>query len=201
MPRTKFASDDERKQYYRERSARNYAANPDRANAYTKKWRAENPDVVKTQWNNYYEQRKPEMQKRGRDYYHATKERTRERLRAIELAAPGTLAARRRHHAAKNPERCLWNSAKQTAKRKNLPFNIEVSDIVIPERCPVFGFPLERNTGKAADTSPSIDKIIPALGYVKGNITIVSWRANRFKSNATVTELQQLAAFYSQFSQ
>jgi hypothetical protein len=30
-------------------------------------------------------------------------------------------------------------------------------------------------------------------GYVRGNVIIVSWRANRIKGNATVDELQLLA--------
>lgn len=39
---------------------------------------------------------------------------------------------------------------------------------------------------------PSLDKIIPKLGYVKGNVWVVSNKANRIKSNATIEELELL---------
>lgn len=41
-------------------------------------------------------------------------------------------------------------------------------------------------------TSPSLDKIIPEKGYIKGNIAIISMRANQLKSNATLAELEKL---------
>lgn len=39
---------------------------------------------------------------------------------------------------------------------------------------------------------PSLDKIIPKLVYVKGNVWVVSNKANRIKSNATIEELELL---------
>jgi len=56
----------------------------------------------------------------------------------------------------------------------------------------VLGIPLKFG-GK--DYAPSMDKIIPALGYVKGNIQIISMRANRIKSNATTEELRLVADY------
>lgn len=47
--------------------------------------------------------------------------------------------------------------------------------------------------------SPSLDKIVPELGYVKGNIVVVSLRANQIKSDATIEELQAVAKFYNRF--
>ena len=40
--------------------------------------------------------------------------------------------------------------------------------------------------------SPTLDKTIPALGYVPGNIAVISWRANRLKNNGTLEELEAL---------
>jgi len=42
------------------------------------------------------------------------------------------------------------------------------------------------------DNSPSLDKLIPELGYVKGNITVMSVRANRIKNDATRQEIELL---------
>ena len=74
----------------------------------------------------------------------------------------------------------LWN-AKHRATRKNLEFSLELSDIVIPTHCPVFGIPME---------SPSLDRIDSSLGYVRGNVRVISKRANSLKSNGTLRELQ-----------
>ena len=88
----------------------------------------------------------------------------------------------------------ILERSKRRAKINNLPFNIELADIVIPEFCPVFGIKLERARGKTAKpNSPSIDKIIPELGYVKGNVQIISYKANCMKSNATREELLKFA--------
>lgn len=46
---------------------------------------------------------------------------------------------------------------------------------------------------KYRDNSPSLDKLIPDLGYVKGNVAVISWRANRFKSDGTLEEIRMIA--------
>jgi hypothetical protein len=87
----------------------------------------------------------------------------------------------------------IWQSAKHRAKRDNLPFNILPSDIIIPKLCPVLGIELKRNGREAKGDSPSMDKIIPQRGYVKGNIRIISFRANSIKRDATAEELRKVA--------
>lgn len=37
---------------------------------------------------------------------------------------------------------------------------------------------------------------MPAMGYVKGNIIVISNRANRIKNNATIPELRAVADFF-----
>jgi len=99
-----------------------------------------------------------------------------------------------------NPAYFLWVAAKTRAKKQNIPFSITEQDIVIPEYCPVLGVKLDTQTKKGfCNNAASIDKTIPALGYVPGNIIIISWRANRIKYDATLEELNKVASFYSQF--
>ena len=99
-------------------------------------------------------------------------------------------------YISRNPKRKLIFTARASAKKKGLPFNLELSDIVIPAHCPVLGIELQRGVRGRNDNSPSIDRIIPALGYVRGNILIISWRANRIKNDASIEELAKIAAFY-----
>lgn len=91
----------------------------------------------------------------------------------------------------KNPEKMMLRSAKSRAKKKGLPFNITVEDIIVPEYCPVLKIKLEANggTGGAKRNSPSLDRIIPELGYVKGNVQVISNAANLLKGNSTPEDM------------
>lgn len=93
---------------------------------------------------------------------------------------------------SKSVEYRMLARARHRAKKNNLPFNIELSDIVIPKTCPLLGIELKSNTDKTSPNNPSLDKIIPELGYVKGNIWVVSLRANKLKNDASLQELELL---------
>ncbi len=89
----------------------------------------------------------------------------------------------------------MFTQAKSRAKLKGVPFTITYDDIVIPEFCPVFGIKLEFNKGGPKANSPSLDRIIPELGYVPGNVQVISHRANTIKNDATLEELEQIVAY------
>jgi hypothetical protein len=78
---------------------------------------------------------------------------------------------------------------KNRAKQKNLDFNLTIDDIELPEKCPILGIPLRFNTVAADENSFSLDRIDNTKGYVKGNIQVVSLKANKFKSNASLDEI------------
>ena len=96
-----------------------------------------------------------------------------------------------------NPEKNLLSACKTRAKKRGLPFNLEVKDIIIPEKCPMLGIKLESGRGRTGvfDSSPTIDRIIPEKGYTKGNIQVISGRANTIKNNATADELMAIAKY------
>ena len=102
---------------------------------------------------------------------------------------------RAHYHKVKHeqPERFLLQSAKRRAKAAGIPCTITAKDIFIPEVCPVFGWPLKKNEGKLADTSPSLDRIDPSLGYVPGNVQVISNKANVMKNNASREQLIKFA--------
>lgn len=93
----------------------------------------------------------------------------------------------------------MARNAKARALVAGVPFHITKDDIVIPTHCPILGIPLYRMLGArgGGDHSPSLDRVRPALGYVPGNVIVISQRANRLKSDATIKELRDIASFYA----
>lgn len=88
-----------------------------------------------------------------------------------------------------NPERYMLSQAKHRAKKNNIPFDIEEEDIKIPDICPILNIPLMFGEGTGKPHSPTLDRINPKLGYTKGNIQVISLKANLMKSSATPEEL------------
>jgi len=96
----------------------------------------------------------------------------------------------------KNPEKALFFSAKRRAEVNGLEFNIDLLDIVIPDFCPVFNVKLDKyKECNNKLNSPSLDRIDPSLGYVKGNIQVISWRANWLKNNGSLAEFEAIVEY------
>lgn len=89
----------------------------------------------------------------------------------------------------KAPEKRMWLAARQRAKERGLPFNLEKGTIVIPELCPILKVPMVVGTRYA----PSLDRIDPSLGYISGNVWVISRKANVMKNDATLEELQEFS--------
>jgi len=71
-------------------------------------------------------------------------------------------------------------------------------DLPLPTRCPILGIPLTyggNGTSRQSDSSATIDEIDNDRGYLKGNVLICSWKANRMKSDASADELLRLGNF------
>lgn len=93
------------------------------------------------------------------------------------------------------PQACMFYSAKRRAKQRGFPFEISIEDVVIPDVCPVLGLSLIVGAGSGAPNSPTLDKIIPCLGYIKGNVQVISRKANTMKSDASFDELRRFAVW------
>lgn len=102
------------------------------------------------------------------------------------------LMANRAYFAKETPKEKLCRKAKERSVEKGIPFSIVPSDIPdLPKVCPVLGIEIKKSSNKYGH-SPSLDKFVPALGYVPGNVHIVSHRANRIKSDATTAEIGKI---------
>lgn len=99
----------------------------------------------------------------------------------------------RTHGMSKTPEFIMYYDACKRSKKRGLPINISPKDIKIPKVCPVLGIPLVSGFGIKSGNTPSLDCIDPSLGYIKGNIQVVSWRFNKFKADLTPNELKLIA--------
>ena len=112
-------------------------------------------------------------------------------------SSPKRKVQRARWRAA-HVEREMWHRARARARKSGLAFTIKQVDIVIPVRCPVFGFKLIRRANDVrggAPNSPSLDRINNRRGYTPGNIRVISRRANTLKRDASLRELQLLVKF------
>jgi hypothetical protein len=85
----------------------------------------------------------------------------------------------------------LLGQARYRAKKKGIEFNLELSDVVIPKICPVLKIPLSAgsSSGGPRGCSPSLDRIDNTKGYIKGNVQVMSHKANTMKHCADNNEL------------
>lgn len=88
-----------------------------------------------------------------------------------------------------NPARTALYNCRKSAKERGLSCEIELSDLVIPQVCPVFNTPFVKHTMY----SVSVDRINNKVGYTADNIQIISRKANIMKNSASVEELVAFA--------
>lgn len=141
-------------------------------------------------------ERKKELEKR---YYAANPEPYKQRMKDYQVNNPEGFRRRSNKWAMANHAGCLLRSSRDRAKKAGLEFNIDLSDIHIPEFCPILGIPIVRIQGSKTGGSASLDRIDNSRGYVKGNVWVISLKANIMKSNATPDELRKFANWINDF--
>jgi len=104
----------------------------------------------------------------------------------------------RNNYRYKNTFARQFAARKQNAIRNGIPFTIELFEIEQPKFCPIFG--LELNYGWSGercrdDAKATFDKVIPSLGYVPGNVFVISWRANKLKNDMSLDELEKIMKY------
>jgi hypothetical protein len=140
---------------------------------------------------------KEEISRRNKEY----RKKNLDKLHAYERSPERRASSRVRLKKKRQEDPCrfIYYSAKYRSKVSGILFDITKQDVadIYPSdgRCPILGMPLVTNTETTQDDSPSLDRIIPDKGYVKGNIIVISHRANRIKNNATVAELERIVSF------
>jgi hypothetical protein len=147
--------------------------------AYTKQWVADHPDQAKKTRNlNNAKHRGKIRAKRKKD----------------RAEKPEFFLKYSRDFSDNNPDKILLYEARKRAKEFGLLCTITEKDIVIPEFCPILGIKLVRGAPENnRDSCQSLDRIRPAVGYVPGNVAVMSYRANRIKNDGTAAEHRLIA--------
>ena len=145
-----------------------------------------NPEVKERAHRRYLENKKnPEWRARRQQQSDSWRHKNRDRVRINA----------RKNYKKWLPAR-LVQLAKVRSEKKQIPFSITKDNFVIPKLCPVLGIELKQGRGHSCPNSPSLDRIVPEKGYVKGNIIVVSHKANSIKNAGTATEIGRVYRFY-----
>jgi hypothetical protein len=147
---------------------------------YQKEWRTRNPDYMK-QW---YASR---LSEEARQEY---ARKRKERYVAIDRSATAEYR--------KYWRQTILSGIKRRSRKREWVCDLTPADLMVPACCPVLGIPLViggEGEGRQGPTpnSPSVDRIDNSLGYIRGNVKIISWRANSLKRDATPGELRKIA--------
>jgi hypothetical protein len=138
------------------------------------------------------------MSKDRREYYKNWRDKNTNKIKVYLNTKYPDYAQHSANYRMNHPERNLWSLAKRRAKIKGLEFSIEEKDIDIPILCPILGIPIVKVYTKGKSTgptpnSPSRDRIDNSKGYIKGNVKVISHKANSMKHSATKEELIRFA--------
>ena len=89
------------------------------------------------------------------------------------------------------------------SQRSNLigvPFNLDIDYVVeiFPKDylCPILKTKMKWSNHRRDPHSPSLDRLVPEIGYIKGNVEWISNRANTIKNNATFEEVKLIYEWF-----
>lgn len=110
-------------------------------------------------------------------------------MKQSRLENPEKFLEREKQWRETNRLQTLIYATKQTAKKKNLEHTITVDDLLQPTHCPLTGIEIDWSCSGRHMSNPSVDRIDPTKGYVKGNVEVMSCLGNTMKNNATPEQL------------
>lgn len=105
-----------------------------------------------------------------------------------------------RQRRIEDPIACILNRTRGGAKRRGIEFSLAREDVVIPEFCPILGIRLDPVGTLGSFAVPSVDRLDSRRGYVKGNVAVISFRANSLKNDGTAEEHEAVARWMRSFA-
>jgi len=162
-------------------------ANKERIRVQKKAWHEANAEKTHIAKQAHREANREEYKEYNNKYYADNAEKLREVARQYRLENGDQVRRKEREYYQNYPGKLLLKCARQRARRFGLPFTITLEDIVkiipLDGQCPITKEPFERGVGKVGQRSMTLDRINPTLGYVPGNIAVISHLANTMKQN------------------
>ena len=187
-----------RKKYERQR----YKKNRKQILIARKKYRTENHEKVLECQRECYRKNPSVMKEYQKQYYAENSQIVDARNKKYQQAHKEEISKWQRGYRIENYRRLLLYRLKQRASAKGVPFNLSLDDLQIPTHCPVLGRRLTIGKSRGfRDWSPSVDRVIPKLGYVKGNVQVISNRANIIKRDASLVELERVVDYVRRVTQ
>lgn len=96
-----------------------------------------------------------------------------------------------------NPFLARHVKMKASCKQRNIPYDLD--DIYLEqiwtEYCPISGLKLEWSSSskdRSRENVAELDRFIPELGYIKGNVSWVSRKMNNLKSDGSIKDFEQI---------
>lgn len=97
--------------------------------------------------------------------------------------------ADRKYYSKLDPQKKMFQQVRARAKSRKIPFNLNIEDIIIPDKCPLLECEFVVGQKYAYPYTHSLDRINNEKGYIKGNVQVVCFKANSMKNSATQKEL------------
>jgi len=140
----------------------------------------------------YKKNNKKRLAKLSKAWYSEHKDQLFEKHREYREINKDDLSIKKRKYREDNIEKQLLFNAKKRAIKYDLEFNIDITDIDVLKNCPLLEIEMEVNHNHLKDSSFTLDRIDNAKGYIKGNVWVISYKANRSKNNATIEEYEKI---------
>lgn len=132
--------------------------------------------------------------------------RDRTRVHGIVPWCNGCVHSKNRAILRANPVlykmKIMIGNARSRATRDGVPFNLTLDWLMDTfgkvTHCPALGIKIdwENHSGAPAANSPSLDKIDPPLGYVVGNVALISHKANAMKNDVSPKQLERFCSHH-----
>lgn len=127
----------------------------------------------------------------------------RERAREQREKDPEEFRKYRRRLHSKDPIGGLYRGTKSRARVRGISFTITLEDLELDGCCQCCGREMfvTEEKGYQKPHSPSLDRLIPKLGYIPGNVNVICWRCNDVKRNSTLDELRTVVAWLERMTE
>jgi|TARA_R110002033_G_scaffold147676_1_gene184925 hypothetical protein len=173
--------------------------NKERIAEYDKEYKQKNKERIAEYDKEYKQKNKERKAEYMKEYYQKNKER---------LAEYGKEYYRNRNKPTPEMYRFFSNKASKlkTKSRENkIPYDLDGKYLqsIYPEdgKCPALNIEMKAGSDSDWRLSPSVDRIDPSGGYIRGNVIWISWLANCIKTSATPKQIITVGEFYKQLEE